>query len=167
MKAFPKWGVIIAASGYLILATYMYLIRTPSITHITRIDLFQAFGVIFSVLAIYRAASWLIANHRQSRYKGSPRFEEKKSAHEVKLPIPKTQSFETALGKKPRLLIFVLVFFFSLPLLFRWGSVKANGSHFTPHDWFVVAIGEALMTLVLTIGWYRAKRKYEKVSGRR
>jgi hypothetical protein len=169
MKSFFRWGILTAAIGYLALATFVYSTGQRSIGHFTRRDVFQAFGVVFAVLAIYRAASWLIADRRQDRDKHSPRFEadEKITAPDDKVSVPSTQSFGTALGKNIWLLSFVFVFFLSLPLVLRLSTVKANGMHFTSHDWFVVTIGEVLIALVLVIGWFGAKRRYEKTHGHR
>jgi hypothetical protein len=169
MKTFYRWGMLITAIGYLVLATYVYSTDQRSIAQFTRRDVLQAFGVLFAVLVIYKAVSSLIADRRQDRNKQSPRFETdaKITASDVKVPVPRTNSFETALRKNTLLLSFVFVFFLSIPLLLRISTVKANGMHFTPHDWFVVTIGEVLIALVLVIGWFGAKRKYEKTHGRR
>ena len=161
MKAFLKWGALIAAVGFLVLATYFYSKRQRSIAHFTRRDLWQAVGIVLAILAIYRAASWLIADRRRDRNKQPSRTDVAPKVTES-VPSPNATSFGSKLVKRPLLLAFVFVFFFSLPLLFRLSTVKANGLNFTSHDWFMVALGEALVGVVLVIGWVGAKRKYEK-----
>lgn len=63
------------------------------------------------------------------------------------------------------LLVVILLFCFSLPLLLQINTVKASGRPFTQHDWFDVIVGEILVAVILVIGWISAKRKYEKTSG--
>jgi hypothetical protein len=153
---FNSVAVLIAAIGCLVLVAHHYLTAPTSISDFTRRDFFYIFGVLFAFACIYRAASWLREGHKTF---GAPRHVDVDPAVISATPTGNYQlSFGAALRKRAALLSIVLVFFFSLPLLFQLGAVR------TQHgiDWHTVILGELLMAIAVLIGWFRAKRKFDK-----
>jgi hypothetical protein len=153
---FNSVAILIAAIGYLVLAAHHYLTTPTSISDFTRDDFFYIFGVLFAFASIYRAASWLRDSHKTF---GDSRHVDVDPAVIAATPTGNyLLSFGAAMRKRAGLLLIVLAFFFSLPLLFQLGAAR------TQHgiNWHAVIIGELVMMVVLIIGWFGAKRKFDK-----
>jgi hypothetical protein len=150
-------GVVIlfAAIGYLILAAHHYLTTPTTISDFTRNDFFYIFGILFALASKYRASSLLRESLKTS---GDTRRVDVDLAINAAAETGNRQvSFGAAIRKRPGLLAVVLVFFFSLPFLLQLGGRTHHGI-----NWQAVVIGELLMAIVLTIGWFGAKRKFDK-----
>jgi protein-S-isoprenylcysteine O-methyltransferase Ste14 len=162
MNKFYTWATLIAATAYLIFLGYFYSIHSKPISDFTHKDLLQVLGALFAIVAVFRVSSWLRADYGQAE---SPHRLHADSAetlptHNVSAKPP--LSFGAAMRKRPGTLAALFLFAISLPPLIRLGKQGASGTIFSREYWHSVIIGELLMAVCVTAGWFVAKRKYEK-----
>jgi hypothetical protein len=163
MKKFYAWAALIAATAYLILVGYLYATHPKPITDFTQRDLLQVFGILFALVAIFRLAPRLSESRGKAEDSNCSPVDSAEH-HQIHNQSAKAQpSFREAMNKKRGTLAVLFLFSFLLPPLIQLGQRRGIGTvPFSRAYWQSVIIGELLMASCLVVGWFLAKRKYER-----
>jgi hypothetical protein len=160
LNKFRTWTTLIAPIGYLVFLTYIYFAHPKSLSDFTHKDVLLMFGALFSIVAIIRLLPLLRAKNGQAAT--SPlKSDSIEPLPTDALTASSPLSFGDKIKKKPGTLAVIFLFAFSLPPLLTLGSQGSAGQVFSRDYWHDVIIGELLMAVCLSAGWFIAKRKYE------
>jgi hypothetical protein len=164
MNRFFMWVALIAATAYLFLLGFSYTTHPKRISDFTQTNLWHAFGALFAVFFITRWATSRLRDSRRQAEDSKYLPLDSDELHPIYDQAVKSRlSFGEAMRKKRGILAVLFLFALLLPPLIQLGKRPGVGAvPFTRAYWQFVIIGELLMAVCVTIGWFVAKRKYER-----
>lgn len=125
-------------------------------------DLLLGLGALLAVVALFRASSWLRADHDQAEHSNRLHANSTDTLLAHNLPAKPQVSFGAAMMKRRGTLIALIFIALLLPPMILLGNRGSPAATLDRGFWQSVIIGELIMAVCVTVGWFIAKRNYER-----
>jgi hypothetical protein len=160
MTKFFRWCTLLAGLCCVVLIPWSFFRAPHPLDFSNGENVVRVVGALFVCAALCKIGVGALRDRQAIRsipQAGS------RSANPLEYPLGKpSESFARKLGKRPLLVTAVVLLLCSLPILFQIVQAKAKGRDFNQGDWVAIIVGEFVVTIIVLIAWFRAKRMYDK-----